>query len=99
MIVLVNILVAHGCSILVWLQFVEVVGPDGEKKRFAEGTRAGFVVERFNKLSPNYTKPVVCIQAYKEGQESIEYGPEVELILHDRSWELQCVSECEFFLS
>lgn len=81
---------------LVWLQFVEVLGPDAKKKRFAEGTRAGFVVDRFNKLIPNDTKPVVCVQAHKEGEEPIEYGPEVELqILHDKSWALQSVSECK----
>jgi hypothetical protein len=80
-----------------WLQFVEVLGPDGRRKRFAEGTRAGFIVQRFNKLNPSDTHPVVCIQAHKEGEEPIEYGPEVELrILHDKSWTLQTVSECKF---
>ena len=83
-----------------WLQFVEVLGPDGKKKRFAVGTRAGFVVERFNKLNPDDAMPVVCIQAHKEGEESIEYGPEVELqILHDKSWTLQSVSECKLSFS
>lgn len=80
-----------------WLQFVEVLGPDGRRKRFAEGTRAGFIVQRFNKLNPSETHPVACIQAHKEGEEPIEYGHEVELrILHDKSWTLQAVSECKF---
>ncbi|KAG0557275.1 hypothetical protein KC19_11G116000 [Ceratodon purpureus] len=79
------------------IPFVEVLGPDGMKKRFAQGTRAGFVVDRFNKLNPNDSKPVVCIQAHKEGEEPIEYGPEVELqVLHDKSWTLQSVSEYAF---
>lgn len=77
---------------VVW-QFVEVVGPDGKKKRFAKGTRAGFAVERFNKLLPNDQMPVVCIQAFKEGEEAIEFGPDVELILYDKAWILQSVSE------
>lgn len=90
---------AGRCLIFVWvLQFVAVVGPDGKKKRFAVGTRAGFAVERFNKLIPNDSKPVVCIQAYKEGEEPIEYGPDVELYLYDNSWTLQCVSECKISL-
>ncbi|KAG0556261.1 hypothetical protein M758_11G038200 [Ceratodon purpureus] len=76
--------------------FVEVIGPDGKKKRFANGTRAGFAVERFNKLIPNDSKPVVCIQAYKEGEEPIEFGPDVELILYDTAWVLQSVSEYVF---
>lgn len=88
------------CSNFLWLlQFVEVIGPDGKKKRFAKGTRAGFAVERFNKLIPNDSKPVVCIQAYKEGEEPIEYGPDVELMLYDQAWTLQSVSECKFYLS
>lgn len=81
------------------MQFVEVIGPDGKKKRFAKGTRAGFAVERFNKLIPNDSKPVVCIQAFKEGEEPIEYGPDVELILYDQAWTLQSVSECKSSLS
>ena len=80
------------------MQFVEVIGPDGKKKRFAQGTRAGFAVERFNKLIPNDSKPVVCIQAYKDGEEPIEYGPDVELFLYDKAWILQSVSECKFSL-
>lgn len=86
---------ARRSNFLWLLQFVEVIGPDGKKKRFARGTRAGFAVERFNKLIPNDSKPVVCIQAYKEGEEPIEYGPDVELILYDQTWTLQSVSECK----
>lgn len=75
------------------LQFVEVIGPDGKTKRFAKGTRSGFAVERFNKLLPNDMKPVVCIAASKEGEEPIEFGPDVELILYDKAWKLQAISE------
>jgi hypothetical protein len=78
---------------------VEVIGPDGKRKRFANVTRAGFAVERFNKLNPNDSKPVVCIQAFKEGEEPIEFGPDVELMLYDKEWVLQSVSECKFSLS
>lgn len=80
---------------LYWLllQFVEVIGPDGKTKRFAKGTRSGFAVERFNKLLPNDMKPVVCIAASKEGEEPIEFGPDVELILYDKAWKLQAISE------
>ncbi|KAG0556259.1 hypothetical protein KC19_11G039100 [Ceratodon purpureus] len=95
--ILSKFLVWAWCSnFLCLLQFVEVIGPDGKKKRFANGTRAGFAVERFNKLIPNDSKPVVCIQAYKEGEEPIEFGPDVELILYDTAWVLQSVSEYVF---
>jgi hypothetical protein len=77
--------------------FVEVIGPDGKTKRFAKGTRSGFAVERFNKLLPNDMKPVVCIAASKEGEEPIEFGPDVELILYDKAWKLQAISEDVFF--
>uniref|UniRef100_A0A7I4BP74 Uncharacterized protein n=1 Tax=Physcomitrium patens TaxID=3218 RepID=A0A7I4BP74_PHYPA len=84
------------CRLNFLMEFVEVVGPDGKKKRFAAGTRAGFAVDRFNKLNPNDSKPVVCIQACKDGEEPIEYGPDVELHLHDEAWTFQCVSEHVF---
>jgi hypothetical protein len=77
-------------------QFIEISGPCGMKKRFAKGTKASFAVERFNCLLKDPTMPVVCIAAVKEGEEPIEFGNDVELILYDNAWTLQIVQEGVF---
>jgi hypothetical protein len=74
-------------------QFIEISGPCGMKKRFAKGTKASFAVERFNCLLKDPNMPVVCIAAVKEGEEPIEFGNDVELILYDNAWTLQIVQE------
>ncbi|KAH8940599.1 hypothetical protein BDL97_15G098100 [Sphagnum fallax] len=73
--------------------FVEISGPDGMKKRFATGTKASFAVDRFNSVLKDPNLPVVCIAAVKEGEDPIEFGPDVELILFDATWTLQIVQE------
>jgi hypothetical protein len=78
--------------------FVEISGPDGMKKRFATGTKASFAVDRFNSVLKDPNLPVVCIAAVKEGEDPIEFGPDVELILFDATWTLQIVQEGLIFL-
>ncbi|CAK9236146.1 unnamed protein product [Sphagnum troendelagicum] len=73
--------------------FIEISGPCGMKKRFAKGTKASFAVERFNCLLKDPNMPVVCIAAVKEGEEPIEFGNDLELILYDNAWTLQIVQE------
>jgi hypothetical protein len=72
---------------------VDVVGPDGVIKRFAPGTKAAFVVERFNCQLRDPALPVVCIVAYKDGEDPIEFDPEVELVSYDDSWTLKTLRE------
>ncbi|CAM6039791.1 unnamed protein product [Sphagnum compactum] len=73
--------------------FVEISGPNGMKKRFATGTKTSFAVDRFNSILKDPNLPVVCIAAVKEGEDPIEFGPDVELILFDATWTLQIVQE------
>ncbi len=80
------------------VQFVEISGPGGMKKRFATGTKASFAVDRFNSVLKDPNLPVVCIAAVKEGEDPIEFGPDVELILFDATWTLQIVQEGLLFL-
>ncbi|KAG0558202.1 hypothetical protein M758_10G010900 [Ceratodon purpureus] len=72
---------------------VDVVGPDGVIKRFAPGTKAAFAVERFNCQLKDPALPVVCIVAYKDGEDPIEFGPDVELVSYDDSWTLKTLRE------
>lgn len=74
-------------------QSVDVVGPDGVKKRFAPGTKAAFAVERFNCQLRDPALPVVCIVACKDGEDPIEFGPDVELVAYDESWTLKTLRE------
>jgi hypothetical protein len=78
--------------------FVEISGSDGMKKRFATGTKASFAVDRFNSVLKDPNLPVVCIAAVKEGEDPIEFGPDVELTLFDATWTLQIVQEGLLFL-
>ncbi|CAK9879149.1 unnamed protein product [Sphagnum jensenii] len=75
--------------------YVEVWGPDGLPRRFAPGTRSSFAVDRFNKQLVDAVKPVVCVEACKDGEDPIEFGPEAELIA-PCSWDLRVVQEAPF---
>lgn len=72
---------------------MDVVGPDGSKKRFARGTKAKFAVDRFNCQLRDPAMPVMCIVACKEGEPCIEFGDDVELVLYDTSWTLKTLRE------
>lgn len=74
------------------MQCVEVYGPDGTSKRFALGTRASFVVDRFNKKLVDAIKPVVCVEAFKYGEEPVEFGPDAPL-MSICDWDLRVVQE------
>lgn len=76
------------------MQYVEVWGPDGRPRRFAPGTRSSFAVERFNKKLVDAVKPVVCVEAYKEGEDPVEFGPDAEL-MSMCTWDLRVVQEGE----
>lgn len=78
---------------------VDVVGPDGVKKRFAPGTKAAFAVERFNCQLRDPAMPVVCIVACKDGEDPIEFGPDVELVVYDESWTLKTLREAVQFVN
>lgn len=72
---------------------VDVEGPDGVIKRFAKGTKAAFAIERFNCQLKDPSLPVVCIVACKDGEDPIEFGPDVELVSYDDTWTLKTLRE------
>jgi hypothetical protein len=74
------------------VQFVEVWGPDKAARRFAVGTRARFAVERFNKKLVDAVRPVVCVEAFKEGEDPVEFGPDAPLMAMC-TWSLRVVQE------
>lgn len=74
------------------VQYVEVWGPDKSSRRFAIGTRASFAVDRFNKKLVDAVKPVVCVEAYKEGEDPVEFGPDAPLMAMC-TWDLRVVQE------
>lgn len=77
------------------VQYVEVFGPDKDSKRFALGTRASFAVDRFNKKLVDALKPVVCVEAFKEGEDPVEFGPDAPL-MSMCTWDLRVVQEGSF---
>lgn len=74
---------------------MEVCGPDKSSRRFALGTRASFAVDRFNKKLVDAVKPVVCVEAFKEGEDPIEFGPDAPL-MSMCTWNLRVVQEAPF---
>lgn len=71
--------------------FVEVLGPDRIVYRFAAGTKAGFAVDR---ISSRLSESIVCIQATKEGEEPVEFGPNAHLVNYGDGWIL-CTLQSE----
>jgi hypothetical protein len=72
---------------------VEVSVADGKARRFAAGTRASFAIQRINSRSEatEMSQPYSFIEAIKEGEEAVEFGPEAELVSYGEGWKLQAV--------
>ncbi|KAL2629397.1 hypothetical protein R1flu_014083 [Riccia fluitans] len=73
--------------------FVEVWSPDGSVRRFAAGTKAGFAVERINCKIGDSKMKVVMIEAIKAGEQTVEFGPDAELVSYGKGWRLRAVSD------
>ncbi|KAL3683934.1 hypothetical protein R1sor_001956 [Riccia sorocarpa] len=71
--------------------FVEVWTPDGTVRRFARGTKACFAIERINNRIEDSNVRVDTIEAVKEGEESVEFGPDSELVSYGKDWKLHAV--------
>lgn len=86
-------------------QFVEVVcKSSGKTRRFASGTEAGFAVSLINRKVEG--GPIAShIEAVKEGEEPVSFGPNSVLVNYGDGWKLQTVTGAEgdfpwnFFLS
>ncbi|KAL2635882.1 hypothetical protein R1flu_007361 [Riccia fluitans] len=71
--------------------FVEVWTPDGTVRRFARGTKARFAIERINNRIEDNNVRVDTIESVKEGEESVEFGPDSELVSYGKDWKLHAV--------
>lgn len=65
------------------------------KRRFARGTEAGFAVSLINKKLGLGDPLAVHIEAFKEGEEPISFGPSSALVDYGNGWRLQTVSQVD----
>lgn len=78
-------------------QFLEVrCKRSGKTRRFAEGTEAGFAVELINRKLDSRSPLALHIEAIKEAQEPISFGPNAVLIDYGDGWQLQTVTEMDY---
>ncbi|KAF7146919.1 hypothetical protein RHSIM_Rhsim03G0049800 [Rhododendron simsii] len=80
-----------------FLPFVEVVcKSSGKTRRFAAGTEAGFAVSLINRKVEG--GPITShIEAVKEGEEPVSFGPNSVLVNYGDGWKLQTVNGAEVF--
>ncbi|KAH7853331.1 hypothetical protein Vadar_001302 [Vaccinium darrowii] len=78
-----------------FLPFVEVVCKgSGKTRRFAAGTEAGFAVSLVNRKVE--VGPITShIEAVKEGEEPVSFGPNSVLVDYGDGWKLQTVTVVE----
>ncbi|XP_077247726.1 maltase-glucoamylase, intestinal protein [Tasmannia lanceolata] len=65
----------------------------GKIRRFASGTEAGFALYLINLKRGCGTPHALHIEAAKEGEESISFGPNAVLVDYGEGWKLQTVPE------
>ncbi|KAM7500055.1 hypothetical protein LguiA_024469 [Lonicera macranthoides] len=75
--------------------FVEVIcKSSGKKRRFAASTEAGFAVDVINRKLDGGGIPLASrIEAVKEGEEPISFGPNSVLVDYGQGWKLETVTE------
>ncbi|WRX24454.1 hypothetical protein QQP08_016941 [Theobroma cacao] len=79
------------------LKFVEVIcKSSGKKSRFAAGTKAGFAVSLINRKLDIGNPFALHIEAVKQGEEPISFGPDAVLVNYGNGWKLQTVTEADF---
>eukprot|EP00257_Ricinus_communis_P019749 XP_015578827.1 uncharacterized protein LOC8286495 [Ricinus communis] len=64
--------------------------------RFAAGTKAGFAVSLINRKLGIEDPLVSHIEAIKDGEEPISFGPDANLVDYGNGWKLQTVTELDF---
>ncbi|XP_020268479.1 uncharacterized protein LOC109843916 isoform X2 [Asparagus officinalis] len=80
-----------------FIRFMEVCcTSSGKIRRFAAGTEAGFALCVINKKIENGASPALYIEACKEGEEPITFGPNATLVNYGKEWKLQTVTERGF---
>ncbi|XP_059463629.1 uncharacterized protein LOC132192339 [Corylus avellana] len=68
----------------------------GKTRRFAVGTDAGFALSLINRRLETGKPLALHIEALKEGEEPIAFGPNSALVDYGRGWKLQTVIELDF---
>ncbi|KAH9626774.1 hypothetical protein KSS87_022088 [Heliosperma pusillum] len=72
--------------------FLEVMcKTSGITRRFAPGTKAGFALSLINNKLDAGTPLGVYIEAVKDGEEPINFGPSSVLLSYGTAWKLQTV--------
>lgn len=78
-------------------KFVEVICKSSRRtRRFAAGTEAGFAICLINKKLDTGVPLAIHIEAVKEGEEPISFGPNAVLVDYGDGWKLETVTEVEF---
>ena len=83
-------------------QFIEVkCRSSGKTRRFAVGTDAGFALSLINRTlmgAATATPPPLAlhIEAFKEKEEPIAFGPNSLLVQYGHGWQLQTRTELDF---
>jgi len=78
-------------------QFLEVkCKSSGKTRRFAIGTDAGFALSLINRRLETDKPLALHIEAFKEGEEPIAFGPNSALVDYGHGWKLQTVMELDF---
>uniref|UniRef100_A0A2C9VC20 Uncharacterized protein n=1 Tax=Manihot esculenta TaxID=3983 RepID=A0A2C9VC20_MANES len=68
----------------------------GKISRFAAGTKAGFAVSLINRKLETGAPLVSHIEAVKDEEEPISFGPDAVLVDYSNGWKLQTVTELDF---
>ncbi|XP_062167673.1 uncharacterized protein LOC133873895 [Alnus glutinosa] len=68
----------------------------GKTRRFAIGTDAGFALSLINRRLETDKPLALHIEAFKEGEEPIAFGPNSALVDYGHGWKLQTVMELDF---
>ncbi|KAA8518358.1 hypothetical protein F0562_015759 [Nyssa sinensis] len=78
------------------LRFVEVIcKSSGSVRRFAAGTEAGFAVSLINRKLDSGNPLALHIEAVKEGEEPVSFGPNAILVDYGGGWKLQTITQVE----
>ncbi|KAK1270562.1 hypothetical protein QJS04_geneDACA012995 [Acorus gramineus] len=65
----------------------------GKVRRFAAGTESGYALFVINRKLGYGSSPALHIEAVKEGEEPISFGPRSFLVNYGEGWKLQTVTE------
>ncbi|ESR56742.1 hypothetical protein CICLE_v10022640mg [Citrus x clementina] len=78
-------------------QFLEVTcRSSGKKTRYAAGTKSSFAVNLINRKLDLGSPLALHIEAVKEGEEPVNFGPDAVLVDYGTGWKLRTVTEVDY---